>query len=662
MLSAAVLAAVGGGWPSHVRAQASAAERLTFSEAPRLITRAGDRAQPATVLALAVSPDGKLLALAGEDPVIALHDMASNQARAALSGHTEPVTCVAFSPDGKALASSGFDRTVRLWDLTAMAERTALAGHTSWVLAVAFSPDGRLLASAGDDKTIVLWDVADGRKLAALEGHAGPVRALAFAPDGATLASAGSDRAVRFWNVSARAPRASWDRHEGAVRALAFSPDGRMLATASEDHTVRLWDVATGQVRTTHGDNTDMVLTLAFAPKGNALVSGAYDGQVRVWSPPDEKSAVVLRSHQEGVTALAFDPANGSLLTAGYDRAVKLWTPGVPVARLEKSLPPSPGRNAEAQFSPDGRRLLTTELAAPGVGAAVRIWDTSTWQQRGSLAEDDGATLYGHYSTDGRVIMTTSRRAVRIWDAERLTPLLTFASAGRQALPSAVAPDSSQVAYIDDQGAVVLRELPPRGASEAERAALEQQAPKVLIAADADRFIQQLYFAPSGKELIVTSIATNGVVRATAALYGVADGRELWRTDVPGCNFARTFLSPDGKTAAGVFSNQVEGGDSTLVFWARATWHELARIQVPSSAPTALAFSPDGARVVLASRQGVVYLWDARTRRPIGQFSAHDGIVVSVYFSPDGRRLATASTVPGEPVKIWELDKTRSSH
>lgn len=113
------------------------------------------------ILALAFTPDGKELILAGENNTLGIYTLATKQWADAsgFQGHTADVLCVAVSPDGKRLLSGSGDRTVRLWDIASRRQLAVLEGHTDLVKRVAFSPDGRRAISTSQDRTARLWQL-----------------------------------------------------------------------------------------------------------------------------------------------------------------------------------------------------------------------------------------------------------------------------------------------------------------------------------------------------------------------------------------------------------------------------------------------------------------------------------------------------------------------
>ena len=159
-------------------------------------------------------------------------------------GGGKTLLAAALSPDGRLAAGGGADGTVRLWEVPTGKPHGVLHGHRYAVTSVSFSPDGRFLVSASLDHDVRIWSVAGGSgtsPLKPLRGHGGPVFGASFNPDGHLIVSAGPSRAG-VWNSATGSVLLYLHAGAGHLTSAEFSPDGRRIVTSGIDGTVRGYD------------------------------------------------------------------------------------------------------------------------------------------------------------------------------------------------------------------------------------------------------------------------------------------------------------------------------------------------------------------------------------------------------------------------------------
>lgn len=397
----------------------------------------GDPGAPVGAVALSAGARPALVAAGTDGGELIVGDARQGAVRRVLTDHRGAVRACAFSPDGTLLASAGDDRTVRVWDPAAGELLRSFPGHRGPVRWCAFTADGRRLASAGDDRTVRFWEPGATSADLTFTGHTSWVRAGAWSPDGAMVATAGEDRTARLWDPTTGAPGPALAGHDDWVLAVAVSPGADLVATASRDGTVRVWDGASGRERHRITGHADWVRACAFSPRGDLLASAGDDGACRLWEPRSGRSRGVLPAHDDLVLACAFSPVPGPpvLATASQDQTARLWDPSSGALRAVLS-----GHIREVQacaFSPDGATLATASA-----DQTVRLWDTVTGAPRATLVGHENRVNGCAFSPDGTVLATASSdRTVRLWDWRTGSARRVITGAGDQALSCAWAPD-----------------------------------------------------------------------------------------------------------------------------------------------------------------------------------------------------------------------------
>lgn len=240
--------------------------------------------------AIALSANGRSLAIGGDIAEVELYDLSRGGARLRRVIPIRGTSELRLSPDGRILAAA-FARSnaVILWDIEAEREQRTLRGHRSPVSSLTFFPDGRTLATGGRaDRTILVWDLESGRPTRTIRESDGPIVSLAASADGRLLVSSNpNERWVRVWDVATSTQVWSLEGQSPWPGLIAFGPDPHTVAVADGGGIVRLWSLESGREFGRLDSQSAQLRGLGVSHDGRSLVALSADGGILSWDLGD---------------------------------------------------------------------------------------------------------------------------------------------------------------------------------------------------------------------------------------------------------------------------------------------------------------------------------------------------------------------------------------
>jgi WD40 repeat protein/tRNA A-37 threonylcarbamoyl transferase component Bud32 len=565
---------------------------------------------------IAISPDGKTLAVGGGDNGVLFFDARTyeqigvllsipgeNAASESLAGES-----LAYSPDGRTLAVGG-DHTVRLIDARTHKQlaETAVDGVAARMVftkdgsqLVVLFPPGEATDLGGAAAQITVRDAATLEPIGlpiepdafvgAYVGFYYAAPHFALTADDRSLITASEDGKFAWWDLRSRKRTRTLKIGTG-LHALAVSPDG-LTAAVGIERGVQLVDLRSGTVRTATGGFTGRPNWALFSPDGETLVSTNVEGTVTLWDVESGTPGETLRGHSNDVQQPVFSPDGETLYTVSNDGTAIAWdltgdrTLGRPFTFTHDRAFSAAGYDGHpGEFSPDGR-LIAVGLKEEGIA----LWDARELTPVGApLLETDGEVKTLAFSPDGQTLaaVTSPGGSLTLWDVGSRSRLHGPLSAGTGDLLVGVG-------------------FPPNGAT---------------LATTSGQLGVQLWDVATGAGL--------------GEIGNASDAHDL-------------AFSADGATIA--FARPGRGGAEV---WDMATRTSIATVDGTPFTELSVALSPDGHFLAVGGFGRVVNVWDVRTRKLVHELDQGGNGAFTLEFSPDGRTLAISGF---EPVaSLWDV-------
>jgi WD40 repeat protein len=584
----------------------------------------------------------------------------SRQQLLTLTGYGNPLSAVAYSPDGVRIVGGGWVPTVKVWDAFSGSELAEFHVEGGSIESVAYSPDGRQIAAATSDGYIHLWDVQHGNAVARYKAPGDSVHQVEFVQDGTEIAVATHDGTLTV--IEAASGRETFSLKHNNLWAFNFSADGSQLATA-EGKVVHCWDSTSGHLIHTLRGHKESVASVAYSPDGRLLASaGGWDQTIRLWDVASGKQLEFLYGHESFVKSVRFSRDGSRLASGASDHTARLWEVG-----SGRQLAILRGHNDDVTavaFSPDGARLASSSW-----DGNVHVWDAVLNPEAMVLKRQAAPGYCVAFSPDGRgVVAGHTDGSLGIWDVAKArlvqtlhghaSPVVRLAASDTRIASSSL--DGTLTLWETRTGKRIAELQGCRGAAfsphgdtlttggndgsvvllNPQNGVLLQKLPGHTTAVTA------VWYSPDGNKLAAQSQDGTIIVLETGSF------RELLRVDAASdIEPRRITLSPDGSQLA------IPTGDNTVIH--NSVTGKRSSLRGHNYFVHTATFSPDGRRIATASSDWTIKLWDAGTGLELLTLRAHSFDVFDVVFSPDGRRIA--STGHDGTVRLWEIDEATAA-
>ncbi len=395
-----------------------------LNQMPRLVQVI---AHPTNMTGARFSPNGQTVLLQSHDAGLAqVWDVATGRPVTPPLRHRSFLASAEFNGDGTRVVTSSYDGTAQVWDAQTGQPAAPPLRHDSGLTGAVFTPDGQRVVTAGLENGVAIWEAGSGRLLRRLPAEE-RVNQVACSPDGRWIAAA-LPKKINLWDAETGALAAGIDSGLSIeLLQIRISEDSKRLLGLC-GFGMRVWDIASRAPLTPALTHPNFwVFDGQFSPDGTLAISCGRDALARIWGIGEEPARLPPLRHDHAARHAEFSPDGLRVVTASDDHNARVWD-----ARSGELLCTfhHGARLIWAAFSPDGRRILTTDVAV------TRVWDLAGRALIGPMLRVAQPHGLGFSASGDQLVTADAEADVRAWEISTGKELPLAKVDGGSALPT----------------------------------------------------------------------------------------------------------------------------------------------------------------------------------------------------------------------------------
>ena len=246
-----------------------------------------------SILAVAVSSDGKYVVTGGADCKIIVYETETLKPVRVFTQHRAGVTGLAFRRGTNEMFSCGRDKVVRVWSLNESAYVSSLFGHEEAVVDIDALAHEKCISVGSRDRTARLWKIIDEKQLvfrggvkdmkptpgidARSQAQEGSIDRVAMIDD-ELFVTGGDSGAITLWSIQKKNPIYVIPRAHGV------EDPPKLDAVSAEGNPDPDRAIPPSQPR--------WITALKTVPYSDVILSGSWDGYVRAWCLREDKTRI----------------------------------------------------------------------------------------------------------------------------------------------------------------------------------------------------------------------------------------------------------------------------------------------------------------------------------------------------------------------------------